>query len=202
MIAPVLIVFTDLALLSADAQLERLDELFALARPACVLAVVRDKQRSARERLDLGRRLARLARDRGQYLGMADRLDLAQLLEADAVHLGEGSVNSADARRLLGETLFVSRACHDPERAGAMDADAVLLSPILAARKGREPLGVAALARARSLVAGQRLYALGGIDAENAGACLAAGADGAAAIGAVLAQEPGPLLRALGIARA
>jgi thiamine monophosphate synthase len=45
------------------------------------------------------------------------------------------------------------------------------------------------------------LYALGGVSAGNARDCVDAGADGVAAIGAVLRGEGRALVRALGIER-
>jgi thiamine-phosphate pyrophosphorylase len=90
----------------------------------------------------------------------------------------------------------------------ASGADAVLLSPILAARKGRAALGLTALAEARSALVRRgrgapRLYALGGVEAGTARACLEAGADGVAVIGAALdGRDARPLLQALGVLRA
>lgn len=134
-----------------------------------------------------------------------DRLDLAQLLAADGVHLGEGGVETARARGLFASA-FVVRACHVPERVAEVDADIVLLSPILAERKGNLPLGVVGLATAAARLCAvnraSKLFALGGVDAEGAARCLAAGASGVAAIAGVFADEsPLPLLRALGIER-
>jgi thiamine-phosphate pyrophosphorylase len=74
------------------------------------------------------------------------------------------------------------------------------------ARKGRPALGLAALGAARRAAAALpkpadlRLYALGGVRAENAAECITAGADGVAVIGAALdGTDPRPLLGALGI---
>ncbi|HEY4156930.1 MAG TPA: thiamine phosphate synthase, partial [Polyangiaceae bacterium] len=110
-----------------------------------------------------------------------------------------------DARSLVGERRLLSRACHDPERVADHACDLVVLSPIVAARKGNAPLGVEALARARRRLAlapqPPLLFALGGVSAETAAACLRAGADGVAVIGAALADDPLPLLLAIGIER-
>jgi thiamine-phosphate pyrophosphorylase len=103
---------------------------------------------------------------------------------------------------------WISRACHDVAAVIETDADAVLLSPIAAARKGRPALGVAGLQEARRILDAMpearrpRLYALGGLDAHTAAGAIAAGADGIAVIGAVLSgDDPGPLLRVLSIVR-
>ncbi len=198
-----LIAITDRSVASAAETLARLERLLNIARPGSVLVQLRDRELSARERFGFGSELRALTRRHAQLFQINDRLDLAVLLDADAVHLGEGSVSTRDARALLGPARLVTRACHDPERVGDVDADGVLLSPILAARKGAAALGVAALARARALLSvGTRpaqLFALGGVDATNAAACLDAGSDGVAAIGAAVgADAPEPLLAALG----
>ncbi len=83
--------------------------------------------------------------------------------------------------------------------------DALLVSPVLAPRKGRPALGLLPLGglgeqlRARDLAC--QIYALGGVSAENAAGCLQAGATGVAAIGAALAPDAEPLLSALGVLR-
>jgi thiamine-phosphate pyrophosphorylase len=212
MIAPAIIAITDTERGSFERWLAQLELLLALAASDCVLVMLRDRQLSARERMNLGQRLRALTRQHGQWLSVNDRLDLAVLLDADAVHLSEGSVAARDARafaRGRGRSFWISRAAHDPEDAAQADADAVLLSPIAEARKGRPPLGTAGIEAARA--ARERraseqgacaLYALGGIGANNAAACVQAGADGVALIGALL--EPGApraLVDQLGVRR-
>ena len=152
-----------------------------------------------------GARLRELTRAWGQALIVNDRLDWARELGADAIHLKERSVFPDDARRFWA-TRGVYRACHEPEAVAELEADGVLLSPILAARKGNPALGLPALERARAVIDASgratRLFALGGVDATNAAACVAAGAHGVAVIGAVFdVADVTPLVRALGIER-
>jgi thiamine-phosphate pyrophosphorylase len=200
-------VITEAAAVGAAATLEAAELAAARARPGSMAVQLRDLGLSARARLKLGRALRDVTRRHGQLLLVNDRLDLAHLLEADGVHLGEQSVPSEDARRLLGAKL-VTRACHDPELVarGEYAADALVLSPIVEPRKGRAPLGVSGVERARALLGGaglpRGLIALGGVDARSAGACLAAGADGVAVLGAARsALGLAELLKALGIER-
>jgi len=202
-VRPRLIVITDTTRVAAELLLARVEALAARARPGTVMIQLRDRELAAAARLELGRRLREITRARGQWLAVNDRVDLALWLAADALHLGEGSVSVPDARRLWGDG-WVSLACHDPEAAAPAGVDAVILSPIVAPRKGSPALGLGALERARRrLVAGQRgetlLVALGGVTEATAGACLAAGAGAVAAIGAALDRDdPGPLLAAVG----
>lgn len=202
-----LIAITDRAVASAAETLERIERIVRRAPPRSVLVQLRDRELPAKERCGFGAELRALTRAHAQLFQVNDRLDLAILLDADGVHLGERSVATADARALLGEARFVTRACHNPERAPEVDADGVVLSPVLAPRKSAPALGEAALmlARERSRAAGRhdaRLFALGGVTARNAARCFAAGADGVAAIGAIVGSEtPEALLAAVMSAR-
>jgi thiamine-phosphate pyrophosphorylase len=208
---PRLVAITDLTLLTPDALLERLQRLARAARPGTVALLLRDHASSAKSRLALGQQLRDLAHDSRQQLWVADRLDLALLLGADAVHLGEGSVSPSAARRLLGNGIAISRAWHGPSLDGVpvaaelAEVDALLVSPSLAPRKGRAALGLPTLGvlgeqlRARNWAC--QLYALGGISAANAADCRSMGAHGVAAIGAALSDDVEPLLAALQILR-
>jgi thiamine-phosphate diphosphorylase len=205
---PRLIAITDLSRVGEAETLVRFERLTAVALAGTVMVQLRDRERPVRERLALGRELAALCRQSGQLLQVNDRLDLAVLLGADAVHLGEASVETEDARRLVGSDLWITRACHDVTRVTAIEADGVMLSPILAARKGRPALGVGALQIARQQLdakgAGRaRLVALGGVDAAQARDCFEAGADAVAVVGAALSEQGVErLLEGAGISRA
>jgi thiamine-phosphate pyrophosphorylase len=201
---PRLIVVTDLTRLGAAETVTRFERLASAARSGTVMVQLRDKAHSARERLAFGRELARSCRRTGQLLQVNDRLDLAVLVGADAVHLGEAAVATEEARRVLPGAL-VTRACHDVARIAGVDADGVVLSPILAARKGRGALGIEALQKARALLddggrAGARLVALGGVDAARVAECFASGADAVGVVGAWLSGSVGELVAAAGIA--
>lgn len=205
---PRLIAITDLARVGSAETLARFERLATAARPGTVMVQLRDRERPARERLECGRRLAEVCRKTGQTLQVNDRLDLAILLGAGAVHLGEASVETAEARRVVGADVWITRACHEVAKVAEVDADGVVLSPIMATRKGRPALGLPALQNARGLLeraggdAGRpRLVALGGVDAAGGAPCFDAGADAVAVVGAWLSgPDPADLLDAIGIA--
>jgi thiamine-phosphate pyrophosphorylase len=208
---PQLLANTDLTRFSAAHTVARAAELAQKARPRSFAVLLRDHEASPRERLALGRELSRLLRAAEQQLWVADRLDLALLLAADALHLGEASVTARDARTLLGSERRISRAWHEagPLTVAASSelegVDNLLLSPIFEARKGRSALGVSALGAFAGALRAQghaaSVMALGGVSAAAAQACLAAGADGVAAMGAAWAPGAVELVHALGIAR-
>jgi len=205
---PRLIAITDRTVATAAATLARFERLARAARPFTVLFQLRDHDLSGRERLEFGRALRALSAAEQQCFQVNDRCDLAVLLGADAVHLGERSVSAAEARKVVGAELYVSRACHDPEGELERGVDAWVLSPIFGERKGRAPLGVEGVHRLAERCrtagggGGGAVFALGGVTAEDVSECRKSGAWGVAAIGAVLGEaEPTVLLQALGILR-
>ncbi len=111
-----------------------------------------------------------------------------------------------EARRLAPESRLFGKSCHSLAAAQAAQeagADYVTLSPVFAtdSKPGYGPaLGPAVLetAAARLHPAGCRLLALGGVTPGTIGACRAAGADGAAVMGAVMAAaDPAAAVAAL-----
>jgi thiamine-phosphate pyrophosphorylase len=198
-----LVFITDAATFGSRLTVEIAAKLCVAARPGSVAVQLRDPKLCSKERLALGRELRAVTRRAGQSLVVNDRLDLAVLVEADGIHLGERSVPLAVLQtHAQGHacTRWISRAWHAPQQAPEAGAQAYLLSPVLEARKGVPPLGLATLREAVLRVPGAAVYALGGITAASAAACVDAGAAGVAAIGAAY-REPQALLESLGMSR-
>ncbi len=199
---PEIILITDMDRYDEQATLKAAEAWCRHVAAGRLMIQLRDKECSARRRLRLGRALREVTQRHGQALVVNDRADLALLLRADGIHLGEAGIEVGEARSLLGAHAWISRACHCPEQVTEMGAaNAVLLSPILAARKGRQPLGVGALTTARDLMdravvdgaaraAPMALYALGGVDLGARDRCVRAGASGIAMIGAAWGEPP------------
>ena len=108
------------------------------------------------------------------------RADVALAVGADGVHL------PAAAPRETLPGLLVSRSCHTLEEVRTAKADLVTFGPVFASPGKGKPVGLEAL---REACAGTTaVFALGGVDWENAAACMAAGAEGIAGIR--LFQDP------------
>lgn len=169
--------------------------------PGRLAVQLRDKESADDVVLAHARALREASRAVGALLvvnvGLGRSVQVARLCGADGVHVPNAS--AADVvvvRTALGSGAFVSAAAHDDEamtRALEAGVTAALVSPIFeTAGPGKAaPRGTSALTRARAIVDAARrappllIYALGGIDAANAAACRAAGADGVAAIRAL-----------------
>jgi thiamine-phosphate pyrophosphorylase len=191
MTRPVLIVVTDDGL-SEEHICESASRFLGAVPRASTAIQLRDKRRLGRALLALAERLAAICEHHGAPLYVNDRLDIALAVRASGVHLGERSVDIADVRALLGHHVFVSIAAHelsDIDRARREGADAALVSPIFANPEKGPPRGTGFIAEARARAAELGLYGLGGVDASNARACVAAGADGVAVIRAVWSSD-------------
>jgi thiamine-phosphate pyrophosphorylase len=154
---------------------------------------LRDKGLPVRRRLALGREVRELTRDAGVPLIVNDRVDLAQAIDADGVHLGDDDLPVAAAREILGEDALIGRSASFVEDA------------VAAERAGADYLGVGAVYATGSkddvpddeyAVGPERVrdvsdavsipvVGIGGITAANAGDVVAAGADGVAVISAI-----------------
>jgi thiamine-phosphate pyrophosphorylase len=165
--------------------------------------LLRDKDLAREERRALGLRLARIAAEHGFALSVSTDIDLAAEV-GSGVHL-QAAAAVAPARARLGSAAIIGVSAHgldDVEAAAAAAADYVSLSPIFLtdSKPGYGPaLGTAALCAAAEHEI--PVLALGGVTAETAAACLAAGARGVAVMGEIMrADDPagmvGELLRA------
>jgi thiamine-phosphate pyrophosphorylase len=117
---------------------------------------------------------------------ISSRCDVALAVGAAGVNLPERDVSVADARKLLEDRL-VGRSVHSIEsalQAEAEDADFVIFGPVWesATHPDSRPAGLSALEEVARAV-GIAVLAIGGVTEERIELCLAAGADGYAAIG-------------------
>ncbi|HEX4748997.1 MAG TPA: thiamine phosphate synthase [Bryobacteraceae bacterium] len=108
------------------------------------------------------------------------RADVAIATGADGVHLPA----NAPLQSLPG--LIVARSCHTLREVSDANADFVTFGPVFDTPGKGAPKGLALLREACTL--GHTVYALGGVNWENAAECLQAGVEGIAGIR--LFQDP------------
>jgi thiamine-phosphate pyrophosphorylase len=144
---------------------------------------IRAKELSARELSDLVRAVGRVA-DRTRIL-VNTRTDVALACGAHGVHLPAGSMSPDTIRRITPAGFLIGVSCHSIDELRAAereDADFAVYGPVfLSVTKSLSPIGIQAF---REAAASVRLpvYALGGVTAVNAPACIEAGAAGIAGI--------------------
>ena len=177
----------------------------AVARAVPVTAQLRARGWSGREFHSAAERLREITRLAGSRLVIHDRVDVAIAIGADGVHLPGDGIDPRRVRALLdardrsSTTLGLSVHSTDEIRALGREVDGVQFGPVFETASKRafgSPQGLDGLRRAveaaRALGAqSPRIIAVGGIVSGQAGAVLAAGADGIAVIGAVMrAADP------------
>ncbi|MEA3362142.1 MAG: thiamine phosphate synthase [Thermodesulfobacteriota bacterium] len=157
---------------------------------------LREKDLSAAELYPLAKELRSLTQQHQCLLLINDRIDLAQAIGADGVHLGNHSLPINVARQILGSEFLIGSSTHsrnEIEAAQNKGADFVTYGPIYftpsKAAYG-DPVGIESLP---SICANCNIpvYALGGLKANNTKSILQAGAHGVAMISALLA-DPSP----------
>jgi thiamine-phosphate pyrophosphorylase len=153
---------------------------------------LREKDLSSAELYRLALELRSLTNDFNATLIINDRLDIAQAVGADGVHIGAGSLPVAAVRRLIGTDKIIGYSAHAIDEALAAQADGadfVTFGPVFPTPSKAAygaPCGVKKLAE---VVAALRIpvIGLGGISLANITETLSANVRGVAVISAILA---------------
>lgn len=160
----------------------------------CAVLQLRSKNQSDRERLTIAHRLKEKCARAGVPFVMNDRVDLALVCEADALHLGQDDLSYDEARRIAPE-LPIGLSTHGPAQLQAALAHPlayVAFGPVFqtASKANPDPVvGLERLAQIARTVGSTRLVAIGGIRLESAAEVHAAGAQLGAVIGELAAAE-------------
>ncbi|HIC94918.1 MAG TPA: thiamine phosphate synthase [Anaerolineae bacterium] len=152
---------------------------------------LRDKEATTRELIEVGLALRELTRERGVAFIVNDRVDVALAVDADGVHVGQDDMPAKLARRLMGPKIVGVSAGSVEEalRAEADGADYVSASPVFATPTKPDAPPPTGLEGLRAIAEAVRIpvIAIGGINEDNVGEVIRAGADGVAVISAVVA---------------
>jgi thiamine-phosphate pyrophosphorylase len=110
-----------------------------------------------------------------------DDPELARIVDADGVHVGQDDVGAEQARELLGPDAVVGLSTHSEEQIEASEArpvDYISVGPIweTPTKEGRPGVGTDLIAHAAEH-APHPFFAIGGIDTGNAGEVVKAGAE-------------------------
>jgi thiamine-phosphate pyrophosphorylase len=158
------------------------------AKRGMTLVQLREKSLSAAEFYREAEQAMLVARRNGIKIIINDRVDIALAVNADGVHLGQDDLPVEAARRLLGNDVIIGLSTHDlaqAQQAARLPIDYLAIGPIFptSTKNSSNPaVGLAGLTAVRQAVPGVPLVAIGGINAANRDAVIAAGADAVAMI--------------------
>jgi thiamine-phosphate pyrophosphorylase len=181
-LSPFLYPILDVALLGGRSIPETVG---ALAGAGVGMMQLRAKPLRDRDLLEAARVALEAARSVGCRLIVNDRPDVARLVGADGVHVGQNDLAPADARRLLPQEAIVGMSTHSLEQLKAATREAVdyiAVGPIFPTRTKADPDPVVGLQfiRAARRHTSLPVVAIGGITRQTARAVIDAGASGVA----------------------
>jgi thiamine-phosphate pyrophosphorylase len=183
---PPLLLVTD----RSQARLKLEDVIERACAGGCRWVSVREKDLPADEQIALARSLAPIAQRYGARLTLHGDADVARTAGVDGVHLSAAG-DAATARAVLGPRALVGISIHSAAKAAVLDprvVDYAIAGPafLTASKPGYGPAlgpnGLAAICRAAPVP----VVAIGGIEAENVGDVIKAGAAGVAVMGSVM----------------
>ena len=195
MAAPSLLLMTD----RNNTALPLSDVLAQALQAGCRWIMIREKDLATAELCPVVEATVTVAKDFGATVSVNNDFTAASICKVKAVHLPQGQP-VATIRRVMGLDPLIGVSAHsvaEAQLAAAEGANYVTASPVFATDSkpgygpALEPEGLA------QIVASVRIpvLALGGVTAENAASCIAAGAAGVAVMGSVMrAQNPGAIV--------
>ena len=151
---------------------------------------LRDKRREKGEVLASARVLRDVCAQGGALFIVNDHLDVTIAARADGLHIGQGDLPVAQARRLLPVETLLGCSTTTVDQAlvaEAHGADYIAVGSIYPtpSKDGAIVVGLERLRQVREVVS-LPIVAIGGINEDNVAAVMEAGADAAVVIGAVL----------------
>ena len=159
------------------------------------LLQLREKSHDAKRIIELGKKIRELTSIYDAIFILNDRLDIAQIIEADGVHLGQDDIGIKEAKNILGDKTIIGVSTHCPEQARkavAQGADYIGVGPIFTTPT--KPGRIAVTTEYAKWVS-QNIeipwYAIGGIDFDNVQEVLDSGAKKIAVVRAIInAKNP------------
>ena len=163
---------------------------------------LRDKDASDDELLAAAEVARKRCHAAGALFLLNDRPDLAAACGADGVHVGQDDIPVDRARKIVGADAIVGLSTHSMQQAqagGRSGADYIAVGPVHATptKEGRPAIGVGPI-RYAAVHVPVPWFAIGGIDADNVGAVVKAGARRIVVVRAIAhADDPETVARAL-----
>jgi thiamine-phosphate pyrophosphorylase len=150
----------------------------------------REKQLPMSEMLAIGKQLRALCQRAGVPFIVNDRIDVALLLAADGVHLGQEDIPLLEARKLLGQERIIGISTGtfaeavEAERTGANYVGVGAIFATTTKKDAGEPIGTTLIHNIDAQLTIPQV-GIGGIDISNAQQVMRAGAEGIAVVSAI-----------------
>jgi thiamine-phosphate pyrophosphorylase len=166
-----------------------------VAQGGATLVQLRDKLSDTRPFIENARVVQAALKPYGVPLLINDRVDVALIVGAEGVHVGQTDMEAADARRLLGPKAIIGlslKSLGDIQAAPIELLDYVAIGGAFATTSKEtktKPVGLdgfkSRVAAMRSRAASIPIVAIAGINADNAASVIESGVDGISVISAL-----------------
>lgn len=158
---------------------------------------LREKKAPLSRVLTEARPIRELCREFGVPFLVNDRVDVALLLEADGVHVGQDDLPGSEARRLMGKDAIIGISAGTMEEAewavqnGADYLGVGAIYSTLTKGDAGEPIGTQLIGQIKQRWGHVPMIGIGGIGLGQAASVVEAGADGVAVVSAIVqSQDP------------
>jgi len=154
---------------------------------------LREKHAPLSRVLEVGREMRALCREHGVPFIVNDRVDVALLLDADGVHVGQDDLPASEVRKLVDGRMFIGVSASSTEEARnalAQGADYLGVGSIYATSSkadAGDPVTPALIGEIRKF-SYVPIVAIGGITGDNCPEVMKQGANGVAVISAIVGQ--------------
>jgi thiamine-phosphate pyrophosphorylase len=171
-----------------------LEIVTAAVHGGATVVQLREKDCSTREFIEQAQAIKKFLKDQSVPLIINDRVDVAQAVKADGVHLGQTDMPLGVAKKILGDSMIIgisAESLQDAIEAEKGGADYLGVSPIYTTPTKTDtapPLGLEGLREIRKAVR-IPLVGIGGLNRDNAGEVIRNGADGVAVVSAIVAAD-------------
>lgn len=172
---------------------EFLDNIASALKGGVQIVQLREKTANAREVVEIAKKVKELCHLYDVVFIINDRVDIAKIIGADGVHLGQDDIDINQAREILGENVIIGLSTHHQEQAlqaVELGADYIGVGPVFETptKPGRKSVGIEYVEWAAKNI-NIPWFAIGGIDTENAKTVIEAGAKRIAVVRAIINAE-------------
>ena len=177
------------AIIDAEAADRPLALTFQALNAGCAIVQLRAKRLDDAAFLEIAKRVRSACTHAEVPFIVNDRADIARLVRADGLHLGQDDLSIEEARRVVGD-MQIGVSTHTLEQAATAEAegaDLIAFGPVFETKTKDDPDAVVGLRTLGAVcqAVSRPVVAIGGINPENARETLQAGARYVAVISAL-----------------
>lgn len=172
---------------------EFLDKIASILNAGVKIVQYREKNKPASEIIKIGKSIRQLCSIYNALFIVNDRVDIAKILDADGVHLGQDDITISDAKKILGDDKIIGISTHKPDdaiKAQNEGADYIGVGPVFKTptKPNTTPVGIEYVKWVKENI-NIPFFAIGSINEDNFSEVVSAGATKIAVIRALMNND-------------